>query len=72
MGEGWHNNHHYYQASARMGFYWWEIDMTYYILRFLGLFGLVWNFKSVPQAIKARTIKAQATKLPASSRIVLN
>ncbi|AFM10857.1 acyl-CoA desaturase [Turneriella parva] len=72
MGEGWHNNHHYYQASARMGFYWWEIDMTYYILRFLGLFGLVWNFKEVPKAIKAKTIASQqANQSPAPREQVL-
>ncbi|HLY70762.1 MAG TPA: acyl-CoA desaturase, partial [Puia sp.] len=29
MGEGWHNNHHHYPATARQGFFWWEIDMTY-------------------------------------------
>ena len=33
MGEGWHNNHHAYQASVRQGFRWWEIDPTYYIIR---------------------------------------
>ena len=33
FGEGWHNNHHYYPSAARQGFYWWEIDVTYYILR---------------------------------------
>ena len=35
MGEGWHNNHHHYMASARQGFRWWEIDLTYYVLRAL-------------------------------------
>ena len=35
FGEGWHNNHHHYPASARQGFYWWEIDLTYYGLRLL-------------------------------------
>jgi stearoyl-CoA desaturase (delta-9 desaturase) len=29
LGEGWHNNHHHYAISARQGFYWWEIDITY-------------------------------------------
>jgi stearoyl-CoA desaturase (delta-9 desaturase) len=33
MGEGWHNNHHYYMSSVRQGIRWWEIDMTYYVLR---------------------------------------
>ena len=35
MGEGWHNNHHAYQSSARQGFRWWEIDPTFYILKLL-------------------------------------
>ncbi|MGA9572967.1 MAG: acyl-CoA desaturase [Lysobacterales bacterium] len=48
MGEGWHNNHHHYPVSAKQGFYWWEIDMTYYILRFLAMLGLVWDLKPVP------------------------
>src|SRR5262249_31778583 len=30
LGEGWHNNHHYYQSSANQGFFWWEIDISYY------------------------------------------
>jgi stearoyl-CoA desaturase (Delta-9 desaturase) len=43
MGEGWHNNHHAYQASVRQGFRWWEFDPTFYILRVLSWFGLVWD-----------------------------
>ncbi|HEY6531473.1 MAG TPA: fatty acid desaturase [Acidimicrobiales bacterium] len=49
LGEGWHNNHHYYQASARNGFMWWEIDVTYYGLKALSWFGLVRDLK-VPTA----------------------
>ncbi|MCS6971800.1 MAG: acyl-CoA desaturase [Leptospiraceae bacterium] len=59
MGEGWHNNHHYYQASARMGFYWWEIDLTYYILRVLSLLGIVWHLKQVPRALREKTLRRQ-------------
>ncbi len=33
FGEGWHNNHHYYQSSANQGFFWWEIDVSYYVLK---------------------------------------
>jgi len=40
-GEGWHNNHHYRPSSARQGFYWWEIDTTYYVLRLMNFAGLV-------------------------------
>jgi len=53
MGEGWHNNHHHYQVSARQGFYWWEIDCTYYVLRALAADGLVWDLHGVPGHIKA-------------------
>ena len=43
LGEGWHNNHHRYQAAARNGFYWWEVDVTYYVLLGLEKLGLVWD-----------------------------
>jgi len=51
MGEGWHNNHHRYPISARQGFYWWEIDLTYYVLKFLALFHVVWDLRMPPQSI---------------------
>lgn len=51
MGEGWHNNHHRYMNSARMGFYPGEIDLTYYVLRGLEKLGLVWNLKPVPERV---------------------
>ena len=41
MGEGWHNNQHVYQASARQGFLWWEYDPTFYLLNILPCGGLV-------------------------------
>jgi stearoyl-CoA desaturase (Delta-9 desaturase) len=40
FGEGWHNNHHYSMASCRQGIRWWEIDVTYYVLRLLSLAGI--------------------------------
>ena len=45
MGEGWHNNHHAYQSSARQGFRWWEYDPTFYLLRLFERLGLVWKLK---------------------------
>lgn len=51
LGEGWHNNHHFYQGSVNQGFYWWEIDITYYVLRFLSVFGIVWDLKVPPKHI---------------------
>lgn len=52
LGEGWHNNHHYYASSCRQGFFWWEIDITYYILRFLAVLGIVKNIRSTPKKLK--------------------
>lgn len=51
LGEGWHNNHHRFMSAARQGFYWWEIDVTYYLLRALSWTGLIWDLKTVPQSI---------------------
>ena len=45
MGEGWHNNHHAFQSSARQGFRWWEYDPTFYLLKLLERLGVVWNLK---------------------------
>lgn len=53
FGEGWHNNHHHYPGSARQGFRWWEIDFTYYLLRLMSCFGLVWDLKPLPAAMRA-------------------
>ncbi len=52
LGEGWHNNHHHYPGAARQGFYWWEVDMTWYALRGLAALGLVWDLRPVPPAIR--------------------
>ena len=51
LGEGWHNNHHYYMHSTRQGFYWWEIDPTYYGLKIMSWLGLVSDLKPVPERI---------------------
>ncbi|HJL18139.1 MAG TPA: acyl-CoA desaturase [Sandaracinaceae bacterium LLY-WYZ-13_1] len=51
LGEGWHNNHHHYMNSARQGFYWWEIDITYYSLKLLSWVGLIWNIKEPPARV---------------------
>jgi stearoyl-CoA desaturase (delta-9 desaturase) len=70
MGEGWHNNHHYYQRSCRQGFFWWEIDATYYILRALSWVGLVWDIH-VPSAkimagnLESKGRTADADRAPA-------
>jgi stearoyl-CoA desaturase (delta-9 desaturase) len=52
MGEGWHNNHHRYQSSAALGFYWWEVDLTYYLLQLFAALGLVWDLRTPPHAVR--------------------
>lgn len=51
LGEGWHNNHHRYSATARQGFLWWELDFSWYALRGLQALGLVSGLRGVPQRI---------------------
>ena len=51
FGEGWHNNHHFYPGSARQGFAWWEIDVTYYGLKILSWVGLIWDLRPVPDHV---------------------
>ncbi len=51
-GEGWHNNHHHYPLSARQGFYWWELDMTFLALRGLEKLGLVHDLREPTAAAR--------------------
>ena len=51
MGEGWHNNHHHYQRSANQGFYWWEVDMSYYVLWVLSKVGVVRDLHTPPARV---------------------
>ena len=65
FGEGWHNNHHHYPSSARQGFYWWEVDLTYYCLRILAALGIIWDLKPIPASVRAtrtrRSLQARGT-----------
>ncbi len=45
-------------ASARQGFFWWEVDVSYYVLKALSVFGLVWDIRPVPERVlNARRIR---------------
>jgi sn-1 stearoyl-lipid 9-desaturase len=48
-GEGWHNNHHAFQRSARHGHAWWEIDMTWMAIRTLMALGLATDVQGLPK-----------------------
>ncbi|MEK6302446.1 MAG: acyl-CoA desaturase [Acidobacteriota bacterium] len=52
-GEGWHNNHHHYMASVKQGFYWWEVDFSYYALRMMSWVRLVWDLRLPPKQLVA-------------------
>lgn len=53
LGDGWHNNHHFYPNSARHGFRWWQIDLTYYGLWVLQILGVVSHLRPVPHRVKS-------------------
>jgi stearoyl-CoA desaturase (delta-9 desaturase) len=66
LGEGWHNNHHHYQRSARLGFRWWQIDPTYYALRVLSWLGLIWDLEVVPRHVRDAAPSPARTRLAGS------
>ena len=57
LGEGWHNNHHHFPSAAPQGFRWWQIDVTYYILKILSAFRIVWDLRLPPTHVVEGTRK---------------
>lgn len=56
LGEGWHNNHHHYPTAVKQGIHWWELDISYYIIRIMKSMGLVWNLNNAPRPRLHKTI----------------
>jgi len=71
FGDGWHNNHHYYPRSARHGFYWWEIDLSHYVLKCLSYVGIVWDLQTPPERIYVRASCEKTLKPTLSSSEVV-
>jgi len=67
MGEGWHNNHHCFMNSARQGFFWWEIDATYYILKMLSWVGVTWDLIQPPARLLEGAVAIPAVPASESS-----
>jgi stearoyl-CoA desaturase (delta-9 desaturase) len=65
LGEGWHNNHHHYQSSVNQGFFWWEIDVSYCVLRMLSWVGLVWDLRKPPRELLVNSSPALPAARPA-------
>jgi stearoyl-CoA desaturase (delta-9 desaturase) len=58
LGEGWHNNHHTYMSSANQGFFWWELDLSYYALRALSWVGVTRELRRPPlEQLEAKRIR---------------
>jgi stearoyl-CoA desaturase (delta-9 desaturase) len=57
LGEGWHNNHHHYQSCARQGFRWWEVDVSYYVLKALSWLRLVSDLRMPSESVKYAHLK---------------
>jgi stearoyl-CoA desaturase (delta-9 desaturase) len=68
-GEGWHNNHHRFQRAARNGFYWWEVDPTWYAIKAMQWMRLAWDVQPVPARIyeEARAVKRRRATRPVVS-----
>ena len=73
LGEGWHNNHHHFPSATPQGFHWWQIDVTYYILKILSIFRVVWDLRLPPahvvegkRKLPLATIENAAQQLAAS------
>ena len=76
LGEGWHNNHHHFPSATPQGFHWWQIDVTYYILKVLSIFRIVWDLRLPPvhvvegkRKLPLATIEKAAQQLAASFSI---
>lgn len=60
LGEGWHNNHHFYPASTSQGFFWWELDLSFLVLRALAALRLVSGLRTPPARILRAHVERDA------------
>jgi len=58
LGEGWHNTHHAFPTSARHGLRWWQVDVSYWVIRGLERVGLAWNVKLPSTAAIAQSTRS--------------
>jgi stearoyl-CoA desaturase (delta-9 desaturase) len=63
FGEGWHNNHHFFASTANQGWFWWELDVSYLVLRALSVFGIVWDLRTPPAHVRAGRLARPAAAL---------
>lgn len=73
MGEAWHNNHHAFPGSARIGLYAGQSDWGYRAIRALEKLGLAWNVVTpdvMPQRSELRHVDRRAASIPANPLLV--
>ncbi len=70
MGEGWHNNHHFYPSSAAQGFTWWQVDMSFYVLWLGEKIGLVKGLRRAPSLAVTEALALARTKLDATVQTI--
>ena len=68
LGEGWHNNHHRFAVSTRQGFVWWQIDITFYVLKSMSWLGIVKDLNPVPARIVNEAYGPKAGGTPANHK----
>jgi stearoyl-CoA desaturase (delta-9 desaturase) len=67
LGEGWHNNHHHFPSTANQGWFWWEIDVSYYVLRVLAAVGLVRDLRRPPAEVRDAHLAPPEPEIAAAS-----
>ena len=71
LGEGWHNNHHAFPTSARHGLRWWEIDISYWMIKAMQAVGLAWKVRvPEPAAIQAKRRPGRATRHRSATGVI--
>lgn len=58
LGEGWHNTHHAFPTSARHGLRWWQIDVSYWVIRVLSWLRLAWDVRLPSREARSRATTA--------------
>lgn len=69
LGEGWHNNHHAFPTSARHGLRWWQIDLSYLVIRGLSAMRLAWKVRlPAPEYVASRRQERHESRISAAGR----
>ena len=73
MGESWHNNHHAFPGSARLGLEPGQADLGWQLLRLFERLGLAWNFvlpEQLPPRPALRRVHQEARAPTATPRMI--